>query len=324
MTPDPVLWTAFMVAVLLVVGFLGPVFLRKAAPALARVPRVAITLLVGGILIWPAALVSLGLILAWVASGPAILPRGAADVCQQCLAASNPFAVSAFDTRIPSAVLIAVPVLVAAVGVAGIVMEYRGRVQRSRKAAEVVFDGATRRMIHGHAVSLVADERAWALAFSSRHGGIALSTGAVERLDEEELTAVLAHEAAHLRQRHHLVSDLAASIATHLRWVPFIREAAAALPSYLEIAADDRACRRAGTPALVRALLVLGERTTPTGTAGPLLAAGPDRIPHLVSPAPSGRGYLPAAAASVQLLALGTVSTVVFTSYAGALLTGCI
>lgn len=328
MTSDPILWVAFVIVLLLVVGLLGPVFLRTAASALARVPRVAIALLTGGILIWPAALLSLGLVLAWVASGPVILPGGAAEVCQQCLAAANPFTATAFDTRIPSAVLIAVPVLAGAVTALGVAVEYRSRVRRSQQTATLVLDGATRQTLHGHEVAVVADDRPWALAFSFRQGGIALSTGAIKRLGTDELTAVLAHEAAHLRQRHHVLSDLVASIAAHMRWVPFIREAAAALPSYLEIAADDRACRRAGTPALVRALLILGDRTAPAGagdsTAGPLLAAGPDRIPHLVRPETSRRGYLPAVAASAQLIILGVVSAVVLASYAGALLTGCI
>lgn len=328
MITAPILWAAFVVVMLLAVGLLGPVFLRKAAPALARAPRVAISLLTGGILIWPAALLSLGLAFAWVSSGPVILPVGASEVCQQCLAASNPFTTAPFDTRIPSAVLIAIPVLAGVISAVGVVAEYRGRVRRSRHMATVVLDGSTRQTIHGHNVSVVADDRPWALAFSSRQGGIAVSTGALDRLGSDELAAVLAHEAAHLRQHHHVVSDLVASIATHLRWVPFIREAAAALPSYLEIAADDRACRQAGTPAMVRALLVLGERTSPAGVAdpaaGPLLAAGPDRIPHLVRPETSRRGYLPAAAASAQLIVLGVVSAVVLTSYAGALLSGCI
>ncbi|MFH0412781.1 M56 family metallopeptidase [Corynebacterium sp. L4756] len=328
MITAPILWAAFVVVMLLVVGLIGPVFLRKAAPALARVPRVAIALLAGGILIWPAALLSLGLIFAWVVSGPVILPVGASEVCRQCLAASNPFTTAPFDTRIPSAVLIAVPVLVGAISAVGVIAEYRGRVRRSRHTASVVLDGSTRQMIHGHTVAVVADDRPWALTFSSRQGGIAVSTGTLDRLGGDELAAVLAHEAAHLRQRHHVVSDLVASIAAHLRWVPFIREAAAALPAYLEIAADERACRQAGTPAMVRALLVLGDRTTPAGVAdpasGPLLAAGPDRIPHLVRPEVGRRGYFPAAAASAQLLILGAVSAVVLASYTGALLSGCI
>ncbi len=328
MTSAPILWAAFVVVLLLAVGLLGPAFLRKAAPALVRVPRVAIALVAGGILIWPTALLSLGLVLAWVASGTAILPGGMADVCQQCLASANPFTATAFDTRIPSVVLIAVPVLAGTVATLSVAAEYRSRIRCSRQTATLVLDGASRKILQGHEVSLVTDDRPWALAFPSRHGGIALSTGAIKRLDPNELAAVLAHEDAHLRQHHHVVSDLVASIATHLRWVPFIREAAAALPSYLEIAADDQACQRAGTPALVRALLILSEPTVPVGGAlpatGPLLAAGPDRIPHLVRPETSKQGYLPAVAASAQLIILGVVSAVVLTSYAGALLTGCI
>lgn len=79
---------------------------------------------------------------------------------------------------------------------------------------------------------------------------------------------------------------------------------------------------------MVRALLVLGERTVPAGasgsTVGPLLAAGPDRIPHLVRPDTSSRGYLPAAVTSAHLIILGVVAAIVVASYANALLTGCV
>lgn len=328
MIATPLIWAGFIVILLATVGMFGQFLLRRAAPALARIPRVAIVLLVGSILMWPAALLSLGLVSAWVISGPVILPTGASQVCQQCLTSSNPFAVTPVDTLIPSVALIAIPLLAGIISIINIVSEYRTRVQRSRSTATALFDGSVPHTISGHRVSIVPDHRPWALAFPSRHGGIAVSTGALHRLEHEELTAVVAHEAAHLQQRHHIASDLVASIATHMRWIPFIREAAAALPSYLEIAADARACQRAGTPALVRALLVLGDRTMPAGSdtssGGPLLAAGPERIPHLVRPETSRRGYLPAVAASAQFIILSLVSTVVLASYLGALLSGCI
>lgn len=329
MTTAPILWVALVIATLILVGILGPFFLRKAAPALARVPRLAVALLLSGILIWPTTLLAIGPVLAWILSGPAVFSAGVSDVCQQCLTASNPFtAATTFDTLIPSVVLIAIPVVAGAAITIGVATEYLARNRRSRHAAAAVFEGSTWQIIHGYGVSLVTDDRPWALAFSPRQGGIALSTGALERLEDDELAAVLTHEAAHLKQHHHLVSDLVASIARHLRWIPFIREAADSLPSYLEIAADLRARHHVGTPALVRALLVLGERGVPAGfngpTAGALHAAGPSRIPHLVRPVTSRKGYLPAVVATAPLLILGTVSAVVFMSYAGALLNGCV
>ncbi|BAC17126.1 hypothetical protein HMPREF0290_0487 [Corynebacterium efficiens YS-314] len=324
MTGVSVWWVMAVVVMLGVVGVAGPVFLRRAAPALARAPRVAITLLVGGILIWPTAVLSLGLVLAWVVSGPVILPAGASQVCQQCLAAASPFAVGPVGTWIPAAVLVIVPVVVGVLGALGIAVDYRARVTRSGRMAAVVLEGSTRRRICGQEVAVVADARPWALAFPARQGGIALSTAALDRLHDDEVAAVIEHEATHLRQRHHLLLDLVASINTYLHRVPFIRESAAALPSYLELAADERACRRAGTPALVRALLVLGERTVPAGGAtGSLFAAGPDRIPHLVNPATGRRGYLAAVVTSAHLIVLGLVTATVLTSYATALLTGC-
>lgn len=317
-----VLWVSLILGLLVLVGAFGPVLLHKAAPALTRAPRLAIALLAGGVLVWPAALMAVGPVLAWILSGPSVLPFGAADVCRRCLVAANPFQAAALETQIPSALLIAVPLAVGLVFAAGIAADHVARAGLARETAGAVLEGSTRRTIHGHAVSVVADDRAWALAFPSCHGGIAVSSGALERLEDDELAVVLAHEAAHLRQRHHFLSDLVASTAAHLHRVPLAREASEALPAYLEIAADDRARRQVGTTALVRALLVLGDRPVPD--AGALHAAGPERIPHLVRPATGRRGYLTAAAATVQLAVLGAGIGAVFFSYVIAVLTGCV
>ncbi|RNE48522.1 M56 family metallopeptidase [Corynebacterium alimapuense] len=313
---------------MLAVGWFGHLPLRKGAPVLARFPRLAIALLFGGVLIWPAAIVAVVLAFAWVVTGPDVLPMGAAQVCQQCVAAANPFTLTTVETGIPSVTFLLLPIIAGALGTAGVAAQYFSRLRRSRELAGVVLAGSSRQWIHGYQVALATDEATWALSFSRGQGGIVLSTGACERLDKQELIAVLEHEEAHLRQRHHLIADLVASIAAQLRWVPFIREAAAGIPAYLEIAADDQARSKVGTTALVRALLILGERVLPTGVsgmvAGPLPAAGPERIPHLVSPAIGQCGLLPAAAATIQLMVLSVVSVVVLSSYANALLSGCI
>jgi Zn-dependent protease with chaperone function len=99
-------------------------------------------------------------------------------------------------------------------------------------------------------------------------GCVVVSTGAVDALTEQELAAVLAHEHAHARGRHHLV--LAPFHA--LRRVLPIRQvvrAAAAVELLVEMCADDRAARRHGPAPLTAALRrfdELGARSAPTGT----------------------------------------------------------
>lgn len=328
MNAFPVLWSVLMLSGLVVVAVFGPLILRQASPALVRFPRLAVALLTSSIIVLPTAFLTLGLAMAWVLTGPSIFPVGAGEVCQQCLDAANPFTAASIRTAIPSAVIIAVPTLAGILCAANITVRFIARRRTSRSTALTIFKGASRRSIQGYEVSVVSDSRPWAVAFSPHHGGIALSTGAISALAEDELAAVLAHEKAHLQQRHHAMTDLVSSIAAQLCWIPLIREAAAAVPEYLEIAADKRACQEVSTPALVRALLVLGERTapasSPNSTQGALFAAGPARIPNLVQPTTGRRGYLPALATVGQILLFGALSGCILLSYAVALATGCV
>lgn len=98
------------------------------------------------------------------------------------------------------------------------------------RTAERVLAGATLRRLLGQDVLILEDERLLALSFPARHGGIALSNGTLHSLDRAELSSVLAHETAHLRQHHHLVSGLLSSLARHLHWVPLVAAAEHALP----------------------------------------------------------------------------------------------
>ena len=175
---------------------------------------------------------------------------------------------------------------------------------------------------------MVFDPRPWAIAFSPHHGGIAISSGALSELADDELAAVLAHEKAHIQQRHHVLTDIISSFTTPLRWVPFIREATIAVEEYLEIAADQRVCQQVSTPALVRALLVLGEKTSPTdsaaATSGALFAAGTARISNLVVPHTGHRGYLSTAVTLSLVLIFAAISGYILLSHTTALATGCV
>lgn len=312
---------------LVALALFGPALLRHAAPALVRVPRLAIAVVAGGIGVWLVTLLTIGPVLAWAGSGPALLPERAAEVCQRCLAAANPFSADITGTLVPAILLLALPVALTLALGAGLAHQMIRRSARSRDTAGALLHSTRRQLLHGHEVSLVDAEAPFALAFPARHGGVVLSTGAVRALEDDELAAVLAHERAHLHQRHHLISAVVEAIAAYLRWVPLIRAAADALPHYLEIAADDQARREAGTPALVSALVKLGERAhsaMPQRSCPVALhAAGPERIRHLVRPSAGLTGALPASVIAAYLVSMAALSATVHLPYFSAALTGC-
>lgn len=315
-----------LVLVLLVSAVLGPRMVRAAAPALVRAPRAAVALLLGGAILWIGVALAVGPLLAWVVTGPGILPEPATRVCQACVQAANPFLAGQIDAGVPGVLLIAPSALAGALLVGAVVRDVRTRSRVSGAVAGQVLAAGARRRVLGHDVVVVDDDRPLAMALPARHGGIILSTGTLGLLGRDELRAVLAHETAHLRQRHHVLGAVASSLGRRLHRVPLVAAAASAVPVYLEIAADDAARRRTGTVALVGALARLGEGVVPTlaGEPGAVLhAAGPERIRHLVHPARGWAGLLPVVGVLLTLTALSTLGASVGLPYAAALLHGC-
>ncbi|MFW2513514.1 M56 family metallopeptidase [Demequina sp. SO4-13] len=307
---------------------LGPLLLRRSSPALMRAPRTAVAIVSGAMVAWAAALVALGPVVAWAAAGPSLLGGSAGEVCQRCLASANPFSAPTSAFALPAVVPVTLGAFIAAgIGV-GLMAEFRSRRREGRAAAAWLRAAASPATVRGHRVLVVNDAAPYAWTLHARHGGIALSAGAVSALTDSELDAVLAHESAHLRQGHHTIAALAAGLRRTLGWVPFIRSAAEALPHYLEISADAHAQRIAGTPALASALLVLGIPTTIAGMPAdhartPVLhASGPHRIGRLVG-ATSRGGMVPASAVAGVSLAYVVLGIGILVPYAVAVATGC-
>ncbi len=75
------------------------------------------------------------------------------------------------------------------------------------------------------------------------HGSrVVVTTGALGLLDDDELDAVLAHENAHLAERHDLVILPFTAWASALPWLRGPRLARTAVEGLVEMVADDRAC----------------------------------------------------------------------------------
>jgi Zn-dependent protease with chaperone function len=99
---------------------------------------------------------------------------------------------------------------------------------------------------------------------------VVLPSAALAAPDEAHLQAVLAHESAQLRSRHHTVAHAATSLARAFPHPAVFRIAAAETARLIELGADDEAAGRTDPPDVAAALLA------PTGA----LAADGSGAPH--------------------------------------------
>jgi len=95
-------------------------------------------------------------------------------------------------------------------------------------------------------IDVVADERPFSFCYWFLRPRICLSTALVERLDSDELRAVLYHERYHLRQRDPLRQVVARYFAAGLYVVPVVDELLAFHTLQKEIEADQEAVRASG------------------------------------------------------------------------------
>lgn len=125
-----------------------------------------------------------------------------------------------------------------------------------------------------------------------------LSRGLVQQLNPDELRAVMAHERAHLDQRHDLLLLAFTSWNDALPWLPTSKLSLAAVQELVEMLADDAALREVEPKTLLRALLTVatgalgnpaGSKPTlpPAGTpGGPTEELSSRRLKRLLSPQP--------------------------------------
>jgi Zn-dependent protease with chaperone function len=118
------------------------------------------------------------------------------------------------------------------------------------------------------------------------HSLTVLSRGLLDRLSSEELSAVIAHERAHLDQRHDIL--LVAFRAWHsaLPWFPIAARAAEEVDVLVELLADDSARRVVSDRALARAIAAVA-RVEPDGAPRtirhPATARSRDRLLRLAA-----------------------------------------
>jgi Zn-dependent protease with chaperone function len=81
-----------------------------------------------------------------------------------------------------------------------------------------------------------------------------LSRGLLDRLSPDELSAVIAHERAHLEQRHDILLVAFRAWRSALPWFPIAARAAEEVDVLVELLADDRARRVVTDATLARAI----------------------------------------------------------------------
>ncbi|MGW9028090.1 M56 family metallopeptidase [Streptomyces sp. NPDC055722] len=162
----------------------------------------------------------------------------------------------------------------------------QARRERSRHAHMLAMVGKTRPDL---GVTVLDDDRPAAYCLPGYDNKIVLTTAALTALEPRALKAVIAHERAHIRGRHHLVLAFAEALERAFPRVPLFRTAAVQTRRLVEMDADNAATVHTDALTLAGALLEMA------GTRGPAggLAAGGDvarRVRRLLGPQrPLGR-----------------------------------
>ncbi|MGH8792048.1 MAG: M56 family metallopeptidase, partial [Stackebrandtia sp.] len=124
------------------------------------------------------------------------------------------------------------------------------------------------------------------------------------------LAAVLAHEHAHLAERHDLVALPFFAWVAALPWFPGVRRAKSSVTTLLEMVADDRAAETTDPASLASALARIGSRAGSPAPAGGMGIDGSEvlvRVRRLLEPPPRSRTWRAAAYTSALLLAVAPV-----------------
>ncbi len=142
---------------------------------------------------------------------------------------------------------------------------------------------------------------------------LVLSSGMVAELDPDQLAAVVAHERAHLRERHHLLLLPFVAWRAALPVLPAADRAHDAVRDLVEMRADDVALRALTSPTprrtLATAIVTAADGGAPSGALG--IDGGPlaQRVTRLLEPAHPLPGWARplAVGSAIALVAVPTV-----------------
>jgi Zn-dependent protease with chaperone function len=162
------------------------------------------------------------------------------------------------------------------------------RIDRGHRRRHRLLLGLAGRRDERLGVVIVDHATATAYCVPGPAGEVVLTSGAIAALGDRELAAVLAHERAHLRGRHHLVVAATKVVRLAFPFIPAFRWAHAEVGRLVELLADDAAARRHGRTALADALVTLagqgGVPATPPAALGASGSTVTARVNRLLDP----------------------------------------
>lgn len=137
---------------------------------------------------------------------------------------------------------------------------------------------------------VVAHEVATVFCLPGRPGTIVFSSAARRVLAGDHALAVMAHESAHLRGRHHLLVAVTTGVTDAFPRVPLLAGMAAQVAQLVELIADDAAARQAGRSVVAAALARVAGTSAPAAALGAGAQGAPARVARLLGPPPKAPG----------------------------------
>ncbi|MDT0276082.1 M56 family metallopeptidase [Blastococcus goldschmidtiae] len=184
----------------------------------------------------------------------------------------------------------------------------RLRDQRERRRLRATILAGARPEQSLGAVLLDSDHAA-AFCLPGRLRTVVVTTAALHTLSADELAAVLAHERAHLRGRHHLAVGAARILDRAFPGMPLFSRSRAEIERLVELLADDAAARRVNRVEVASALVTLAGMRAPAPALAAAQGAGVLRVARLLRPAaPLGAAQRMVAATSAVLVVAGPVA----------------
>jgi beta-lactamase regulating signal transducer with metallopeptidase domain len=190
--------------------------------------------------------------------GDVVSVMAAVDSCLAAVQHGSPPNVEALGGLLGVGLVIALLIRLAVVGVRG----YRHRARRRREHLNIL-RLAAETDAGSPATLWLAHDKPLAFSMAGRPGVVVATEGLNRHLPAESVAAVLAHERAHLRGRHHQLIAITDAIRATLPFVPLFRQAPAAMGELVELAADVVAARAHGAAALRCALVRVSDQDVP-------------------------------------------------------------
>ncbi|KUH85476.1 MULTISPECIES: M56 family metallopeptidase [unclassified Mycobacterium] len=220
-----------------------------------------------------------------VGSAHSVITNTALTFCVETLGITSAVELPSSLATILVVALLALTAMVAIHTARRVIISLRNTRRCNREHADAVRI-VGRPTAHNGVVVITADQPTAYCVSGSGRNAIVVTTAALELLDAAGLAAVLAHERAHLRGRHHHIIATLNALSAALTRLPLMRAAARSVPALLEMRADDAATRQYGRAPLMASLLTLSTRhSVPAGALAASGTAVVDRLLRLSQPA---------------------------------------